>query len=281
MWYAWGRAFALRVKRTNVAVALVVIAGVAAAAGWRAWRDAPPDSGPRGHVAVAAAADLRFALDDLRQQFEQQRPDVRVEVTYGSSGTFYAQLVNGAPFDMFLSADEAYPRRLADQGLTMPGGEFTYGVGRLVLWVPAGSPIDVEHAGFDALDDGRVAHVAVANPDHAPYGRAAIASLEAAERLNRVKPKLVYGENIAQTLQFVQSGAADAGIVALSLALAPTVSETGRFWQVPLDLYPPMAQGGTIMKKSADPAAAKDLRAFLLSAAGQATLKRYGFFLPG
>jgi molybdate transport system substrate-binding protein len=268
------------VKRPVALVALVVIAGVAAVAGWRAWRETAPGRGPDHHVAVAAAADLRFALDDLRQQFERQRPDVDVEVTYGSSGTFYAQLVNGAPFDMFLSADEAYPRRLADQGLTMSGGEFTYGVGRLVLWVPAGSSVDVEHAGFDALDDGRVAHVAIANPDHAPYGRAAIVALEGAGRLNRVKPKLVYGENIAQTLQFVQSGAADAGIVALSLTLAPTVSETGRSWPVPLDLYPLMAQGGTIMKRAADPAAAQDLRAFLLSAAGQATLKRYGFFLP-
>jgi molybdate transport system substrate-binding protein len=228
---------------------------------------------------VAAAADLNVALGDLITKFGALH-DVDVSVSYGSSGTFYAQLLNQAPFDLFLSADVAYPNQLASRGLTLPQSEFTYAIGRLVLWAPSSSPLDVEHDGLQALTRASIAHVAVANPEHAPYGRAAVAAMQAAGVYDRVQPKLVLGENVAQAMQFVQSGAADAGIVALSLALAPNVKDKGRRFEIPVSTYPRMEQGGAILKWAADVDAARALRGFLLSADGQAILGRYGFFLP-
>jgi len=260
------------------AIGLVVIVAGAGAAGW--WLTRPSGSAHARRVTVAAAADLRFALDDLVAQFRRTRPDVDVAVSYGSSGTFFAQISNGAPFDLFLSADRSYPDRLVERGLARAGSQFTYAVGRIVLWVPDASPIDVAAVGLAALDDDRVRHVAIANPEHAPYGRAAMAALESAGRLDRVRPRLVFGENVAQTLQFVQSGAADAGIVALSLALAPPIKEQGRFWEIPQNLYPALEQGGAILVHAADPAATEDLRRFLVSPDARATLTRYGFAPP-
>jgi molybdate transport system substrate-binding protein len=233
----------------------------------------------RRTVRIAAASDLNVALGALVAKFREGR-SVDVRVSYGSSGTFYAQLVNEAPFDMFFSADVDYPRKLEASGHTLPGTVFVYAVGRLVLWVPAASPLDVEHDGLRALTDARVRHVAVANPEHAPYGRAAIAALRAAGVYDAVAPKIVQGENVAQAMQFVQSGAADAGIVALSLALAPNAKGSGRWAEVPLDSYPRMEQGGTIMKRAADPDAARAFRAFVLGPDGRAILKQFGFFLP-
>jgi molybdate transport system substrate-binding protein len=233
----------------------------------------------RGRVRVAAAADLNAALSDVILRFGASH-DVDVSVSYGSSGTFYAQLLNQAPFDLFLSADVSYPNQLAARGLTLPQSEFTYAIGRLVLWAPSGSALDVEHDGLQVLAAPSVAHVAIANPEHAPYGRAAVAALQAAGVYDRVRPKLVLGENVAQALQFVQSGAADAGVVALSLALAPSVKEKGRRFEIPVASYPRLEQGGAILKWAADVDAARALRGFLLSADGQAILKQYGFSLP-
>ena len=233
----------------------------------------------RGRVRVAAAADMNVALGELITRFGGSH-DVDVSVSYGSSGTFYAQLLNQAPFDMFLSADVAYPNQLAARGLTLPQSEFTYAVGRLVLWVPASSPLDVERDGLQALTHASMAHIAIANPEHAPYGRAAVAAMQAAGVYDRARPKLVLGENVAQAMQFVQSGAADAGIVAISLALAPNVKNKGRRFEIPVSTYPRLEQGGTILKWAADVDAARALRGFLLSADGQAILKQYGFLLP-
>ena len=233
----------------------------------------------RGRVRVAAAADMNVVLGELITRFGGSH-DVDVSVSYGSSGTFYAQLLNQAPFDMFLSADVGYPNQLAARGLTLPQSEFTYAIGRLVLWAPASSPLDVERDGLQALTPASVAHVAIANPDHAPYGRAAVAAMQAAGVYDRARPKLVLGENVAQAMQFVQSGAADAGIVALSLALAPNVKGKGRMFEIPAGTYPRMEQGGTILKWAADVDAARALRGFLLSADGKSILKQYGFSLP-
>ena len=234
----------------------------------------------RGRVRVAAAADLNAALGDIITKFSAAH-DVDVSVSYGSSGTSYAQLLNQAPFDMFLSADVAYPNQLAAHGLTLPQSEFTYAIGRLVLWAPSSSPLDVEHDGLQALTSVSIAHVAIANPEHAPYGRAAVAAMQAAGVYDRVRPKLVVGENVGQAMQFVQSGAADAGIVALSLALAPNVMNKGRRFEIPVSTYPRLEQGGTILKWAADVDAARALRGFMLSADGQAILTQGGFFLPG
>lgn len=227
---------------------------------------------------VAAAADLNVALGDLIARFSGSH-EVNVSVSYGSSGNFYAQLLNGAPFDLFLSADVSYPRQLAAHGLIVDGSEFVYGVGRLVLWAPAASAIDLSR-GLEALAAPAVAHVAIANPDHAPYGRAAIAALQSAGIYDRVRPKLVFGENVAQALQFVQTGAADAGIVALSLAASPALAGKGRVAELPPDSYPRIEQGGGILKSAADLDAARAFRAYLLGSEGRAILRQYGFSLP-
>ena len=239
-------------------------------------RETPP---ARGKVRLAAAADLNVALGEIVARFSASHA-ADVSVSYGSSGTFYAQLLSQAPFDVFFSADLAYPRQLASRGLVLDGSEFTYAIGRLVLWAPSISTLDVEHLGLKALDDPRVAHVSIANPEHAPYGRAAVAAMQSAGLYDRVRPRLVFGENVAQALQFVQTGAADAGIVALSLALAPAIRDKGRWVELPIDTYPRMEQGGAIMKWAADVDTARALRAFVVGAEGRAMLKQYGFSLP-
>jgi molybdate transport system substrate-binding protein len=230
-------------------------------------------------LTIAAASDLKFALDDLLKEFRAKHPGAEVQVTYGSSGNFLAQIRNGAPFDLFLSADVAYPRELADQGL-VDGDVFLYAVGRLVVWVPKDSPLDVESLGLKALREPAARRIAIANPRHAPYGRAAEAALKSQGLHEAVKDKLVFGENIAQTAQFVQSGSADVGLIALALALAPAMKDQGRYGEVPLEAYPRMEQGGAILKRARNLELARRLRDHLLGAEGRALLKRYGFFLP-
>jgi molybdate transport system substrate-binding protein len=232
---------------------------------------------PPPSLRIAAAADLRYALDDVVKAFRQVHGGVRVEPSYGSSGTFYAELLNRAPFDLYLSADLEYPRKLAERQLFLEGSEFTYGVGRIVVWTGLRSGLDLDHLKMDALRQPAVRHIAIANPEHAPYGRAAVAAMRALGVYVAVKDKLVLGENVSQAFQLVQSGAAEAGIVALSLALAPGASGQGRYWEVPLDAYPRIRQGGAIMKWTHHPETARSFRAFLLSPEGRAILKRYGF----
>lgn len=272
-----------------LAAGVLLIVGAGFVAGLRGGSE--PSAGPEGAptpapvrertLAIAAASDLKFALDELLKEFRAKHPGARVQVTYGSSGNFLAQLSNGAPFDVFLSADVAHPRKLAEQGLVSDDGVFSYAVGRLVVWVPKGSPLPVEQRGMDALREPAARRIAIANPQHAPYGRAAEAALRSLGVHDAVKDKLVLGENIAQTAQFVQSGSADVGIIALALALAPAMKDQGRYWEVPLDAYPRMEQGGAILKRAEDPELARQFRDFLLGAEGKALLKRYGFFLPG
>jgi molybdate transport system substrate-binding protein len=230
-----------------------------------------------GPLRIAAAADLRYALEDVVKGFLQQHGEVRIEPSYGSSGMFYAQLVNHAPFDLYLSADVQYPRKLSEQGLILPGSEFTYADGRIVLWTGNASGVDIERLGMNALRQPAVRHIAIANPAHAPYGRAADAALRSLGIYDAVKAKLVMGENISQTFQMAQSGAAEVGIVALSLAIAPGAAGQGHYWEVPRDAYPRIRQGGAILKWAKNPEAAQAFRAFLLAPEGRAILKRYGF----
>jgi molybdate transport system substrate-binding protein len=232
-------------------------------------------------VAVAAAADLKFAFDELISAFQNQHPGIKVTATYGASGNFYAQLSNKAPFDLFLSADIEYPRKLIDQGLALNESEFSYAVGHLVVWVPNASKLDLDKLGFQAVADPSVQKLAIANPKHAPYGRAAEAALKKFGVYDEVKDRLVLGENIAQAAQYVESGSADAGLIALSLALAPTMREKGRSWVVPLDAYPRLEQGGVILNWAKDQEAAQALIAFMTSTEGRLILKQYGFLLPG
>jgi molybdate transport system substrate-binding protein len=235
---------------------------------------------PAPALRVAAASDLKFALDEMIPVFERAHPGRAVSVTYGSSGNFYAQLANRAPFDVFLSADEAYATRLVQQGLAAPDSRFLYAVGRLALWVPRQSAADLERLGLAALRDPAVRRVAIANPRHAPYGRAAEAALRHYGLYEQVQPKLVLGENVAQAAQFAQSGGADAGLIALSLALAPTLREQGRHWTVPEEAHPRVEQAGVILSWARDPAAARVFRAFLQTAEARAVLQRFGFALP-
>jgi molybdate transport system substrate-binding protein len=259
---------------TCLAFAGVITAGFRALAASEDIKKSTPTQ-----LSIAAAADLKFALDDLVRQFEEKYPATKVNVTYGSSGNFFAQLQSGAPFDVFFSADIAYPRKLAEKGLAADD-VFLYAIGRIVVWVSKNSPLDVDKLGIKALLEPSVRKIAVANPEHAPYGRAAVAAMNALNVYDQVAARLVYGENIAQTAQFVESGAADVGILALSVAFAPKMQDAGRFWQVPLDAYPRIEQGGVILKSSKNLEMAGSFRDFVLGDHGREVLERYGFSLP-
>jgi molybdate transport system substrate-binding protein len=232
-------------------------------------------------LAIAAAADLQFALTDLKGAFTKASPGIDVAITYGSSGNFYTQLLNKAPFDLFLSADLSYPKKLVEAGVADGSTEFRYSRGHLVLWVPKDSPIPVEQLGMKALLHPAARRVAIANPRFAPYGRAAEAALTKAGLLEAVTPRLVFGENIGQTAQFVQTGAADIGILARSLAKAPVMAATGRFWEMPQDAYPPLDQGGVVLNHARNRAAALAFRDFLRSPEGVEILRHYGFMVEG
>jgi len=239
----------------------------------------PARAAEQGAVRVAAAADLRFTMGELVEAFRRERPAVDVLVTYGSSGNFYAQLSNRAPFDIFFSADVDYPRRLIRQGLALADSEFLYGIGRLVVWVPRTSPIEVEKLGMQALLSPSVRRIAIANPRHAPYGRAAEAAMKNLGVYDQVKARLVLGDSVMQAAQFVDSGGAEVAIISHSLALVPPLRDKGRFWEVPLNAYPRREQGGVILSWAQDRAAAEAFRDFVLSEGGRAILLRHGFRL--
>jgi molybdate transport system substrate-binding protein len=225
-------------------------------------------------VRVAAASDLQFALEDLRPVVVQQRPGTELAVTYASSGTLAQQIVNGAPFDLYLSADVAYVEDLAAEGL-VDGDVFRYARGGLVLWVPDGSPVDPE-AGLGVLADPAVRTVAIANPEHAPYGRAAAAALRHAGLDDVLADKVVLGESAAQATEFVRSGNADAGVVPRSLVLADPMDGAGRWWEVPPETFPPVEQGGAVLASARDAAAAGAVRDALLSPEGRRVLSEHG-----
>ena len=229
-------------------------------------------------IHIAAASDLKFAMGELSQKFEEHSQS-RVIVTYGSSGNFFSQMQNGAPFDLFFSADIEYPKKLEAAGLTEPGTLYEYAVGRIVIWMPASAKVDVMKQGWNALLDATVEKIAIANPEHAPYGRAAVAALQKAGVYESVKAKLVYGENISQAAQFVQSGNAQAGILAMSLAVSPAL-RGGKRWDIPADMHPPLEQCAIILKSAKNKDAARAFLDFVKSAAGRAILSNYGFEFP-
>lgn len=233
----------------------------------------------RPRLRIAAAADLNVALGELITRFTATH-QVDVTASYGSSGTFFAQLMNGAPFDLYLSADMEYPRRLVERGVALKDSLFTYAVGRLVLWAPAQSKLDVQARGLSVLEDSAVARIAIANPEHAPYGRAAVAALKNANLYDAVKGKLAYGESVSQAMQFAQSGSAEVGIVALSLTVAPAPRDAGRWVELQEGSYPALEQGGCILSAAADVEAARGFRAFLTGTEGRAILQHYGFGVP-
>ncbi len=230
---------------------------------------------PAQSITVAAAADLQFAMQDITAAF-QKETGKEVKLIYGSSGNFFQQLQNGAPFDMFFSANLDYPKKLQAAGLTEPRSYYEYAKGKIVIWVPNDSKLDLK-AGLKALLNNSIGKIAVANPQHAPYGQAAVAAMEKEGIYDQVKNKLVLGENISQTASFVVSGSADVGIVALSLALSPNMKDKGRYVEIPADEYPPIEQACVILTSSKNKETAKQFLSYIKTSVVAATLKRYGF----
>lgn len=228
---------------------------------------------------VAAAADLQFAMNDLAAQYERSA-GMKVALSYGSSGNFRAQIENGAPFDVFFSADAQYPRQLVKAGVAEAETLVVYAQGRLVIWAPPGEKLGLAEKGFEALKDARVVKIAIANPEHAPYGRAAVGALKRAGIYEQVKGKLVYGENVSQAAQFAQSSSAQIGIIALSLTFAESL-KSGECWEIPTDFYPPIEQTAVVVKGSSNKAAAKAFLEFVKSEDGQKILSKYGFIPAG
>ena len=237
-----------------------------------------PVAGTVPTVRVAAAANLKFALDEVATRLARRQQAIRVETTYGSSGSMHAQLRQQAPYDVYLAADVEYPRDLVSRGIGSDGDLFAYAVGRIVVWVPNRSRLAIERDGLGALLGA--ARIAIANPRHAPYGKSAEAALRDAGVWDRVSGKLALGQNVAQAAQFVQSGAADAGIIAKSLAVAPAMRTAGRFWEIPENAYPRLAQGGLVLPWAESREGAIRFRDYLLSDEGRQVLATYGFGLP-
>jgi molybdate transport system substrate-binding protein len=227
---------------------------------------------------IAAASDLQAALPDIAARYEKETGQ-KVTLTFGSSGNFFTQIQNGAPFDLFLSADIDYPKRLEQAGLGERGSLYEYATGRIVLWTRSDSGIDLRK-GLAVLADAAVRRVAVANPQHAPYGRAAVAALRHEQLYEQVRGKLVLGENISQAAQFVQTGNAEVGMLALSLALAPALKSAGSYVEVPLTSYPPIAQAAIIVAASKHKIAARQFIDALKSSGSVTVLQSYGFALP-
>jgi molybdate transport system substrate-binding protein len=229
--------------------------------------------------AIAAASDLKFALDELVAAFKL-KTGTTLRVSYGSSGNFFRQIVQEAPFELFMSADEDFVRQLAERKLTVDDGTL-YAIGRLVLFTPKGSGVAVDTEFTDlrkALTQGRLKKFAIANPEHAPYGRAAKEALQTANLWDAMVPKLVLGENVSQAAQFAASGSTQGGIFAHSLALAPAFSEAGSFVLIPETMHKPLRQRMVLLRKATGPA--RDFYAYLQTPAARSVFKRYGFELP-
>ncbi len=228
-------------------------------------------------ITIAAAADVKFAMDEIVTAFKMTAPGDEVGVVYGSSGNFNTQIQQGAPYDLYFSADIAFPRELAKNGYA--GSDVKpYAVGRIVLW---SATQDAARMTMASLADPRITRIAIANPKHAPYGRRAEEALRASGLWEKVEAKLVYGENIAQTAQYVESGNAQVGIIALSLAINPQLSNKGGYWLIPDTLHAPLKQGFIITKRAANSPLAKRFADYMSSTPARAVMTKYGFVLPG
>ena len=232
------------------------------------------------NILIAAASNLRFAMHDICQDFQKENPSIQTKVSYGSSGNFFAQIKQGAPFDIFFSADTTYPELLEKEGLTATEAQAVYAVGKIVLWVPKVSKVDPDK-GFQTVTSSVVKKLAIANPRHAPYGRAAEESLRYYDLWEKVKGKLIYGENISQTAQFVHTGAADAGIVAMSLAISPKMLHEGRYWVIPDESHSDIEQIYVVLKKGKGEKSIRKFLDFIHGEKGGNILSRYGFVIPG
>lgn len=256
----------MRASRVLLLMAALAVPGIASPAE------------PRS-VAVAVAANMRPAFEEIAARFQAKHPGVEVKPTFGASGSFFAQISNGAPFDLFLSADADFPAKVVEKGLA-DGKAFTYAYGKLVVWVPKGSKLDLEGKGLAALADASVQKIAIASPELAPYGRAAKSALEEAGLYQTLQGRIVMGQSVSQTARFVQSGNAQAGFLPLSLAKIPPLSDEGRAWPVPPSSYQRIEQAGVIVKGAKQAALARELAAFIMGDGARDVLDRYGYDLP-
>ena len=258
----------MRGTMLSIASVCVLIAGLFSATG-----DAQTS---HAELTVAAAADLGSALREIGDAYEH-KTGTRLKLSFGASGMLTQEIQNGAPFDVFLSADMDYPRQLVSSRDAVAASLARYARGKLVLWVPPDSHLDLESKGLSVLFDPTVKKIAIANPQHAPYGRAAVAALQHAGIYDPVKDRLVLGENVSQAAQFVESGNAQAGFVALAHARAPGMSGKGRYWEIPPADYPPLDQGVVILSRSQHKREAEDFVRYLESSDAAAVLQKYGF----
>jgi molybdate transport system substrate-binding protein len=249
-------------KRLVIALSLFVLGGLCTAQ----------------DITIAAAADLQFAMQDVAARF-QKETGKSVRLIYGSSGNFFQQIQNGAPFDMFFSANLDYPKKLQTGGLTEPDTYYAYAIGKIVIWVRKDSKLDVA-SGLKTLLNPSIKKIAIANPQHAPYGQAAVAAMKKENVYDNVADKFVLGENISQTASFVVSGSADTGIVALSLALSPNMKDRGRYAEIPTSDYPPIEQACVIMKSSRHKDLARAFLNFVKTPAVAELFRNYGFAVP-
>lgn len=228
-------------------------------------------------ITIAAAADLKFAMDEIVSGFKARYPGNEVEVIYGSSGKFQTQIQQGAPYDLFFSADIAFPRELSTKGMAASKVK-PYAVGRIVLW---SSSMDATKMTLASLTDPRITRIAIANPKHAPYGKRAEEALQSSGVWDKVQPKLVFGENIAHTAQFVQTGNAQVGIIALSLAVNSEMAKKGGYYLIPDKLHNPLEQGYIITKRAAGNGLAKKFSDYMDTKPARSIMTKYGFVLPG
>lgn len=228
-------------------------------------------------ITIAAAADLKYAMDEIVTVFKKSQPAHVIDVVYGSSGKFHTQIQQGAPYDLFFSADISFPRELARQGLAA-GEVRPYAVGRIVLW---SSSLDAAKMTLADLADPKIAKIAIANPKHAPYGKRAEEALRSAGLWDKVQSKLVFGENISQAAQYVQSGNAQAGLIALALARNPELSKRGGYYLIPENMHNPLEQGFIITRPGAGKPLAGRFADFMDSKQARSIMTKYGFALPG
>lgn len=228
-------------------------------------------------VTIAAAADLKFALEDIKTAYVTAHPDDKVKITFGSSGKLSTQIEQGAPFDLFFSADIKYPKQLA--AAKQAASEVKpYALGRIVLW---SNTHDASQLTLESLKEDKFKHIAIADPSHAPYGKRAEEALTASKLWDTLKPKLVFGENISQTAQFVESGNADIGIIALSLALNPELAKQGGYHLIDDKLHEPLEQAFVVTTHGKDNVAAQRFADYMQHPEARKVMMKYGFVLPG
>jgi molybdate transport system substrate-binding protein len=226
-------------------------------------------------IKVAAAADLRYAMDELVKTYKTNNPKTEIEVIYGSSGNAFTQILNGAPFDIYFSADIIYPQKLKEAGLTLSEPKL-YAIGRIVLW---SSTVDVNN-GLTVLSEKPNIKIATANPEHAPYGQRAIESLKYYNIYNTVEKQLIYGENISQAAQFCLTGNADAGLLALSLVLSPTMSNQGKYFLIDEKSHRPLEQAYVILNQAKEKKEVSAFALFISTKPAREIFEKYGFTLP-